>query len=319
MATFSRIKTWVSNEVLTAADLNAEFDNIINNMGPAGIEDASQNVSAMQANVDPGGLGSESLATSLLGEIHRLRFVIKRIVGDQWYSYAGRSLKTGDMKIKSADIDAGEVKTANIADNAVETAKINDAAVETAKIKDAAVTYPKLGPINTAATSTILSQTSDPSHSDFEDISSFGNPYLVNITPHGRPVLIQILSDDNIAATFGSDLSVDRNGSSGAPTNAPYLRVKRTKVSDSSVSYLQAYQFKLPSISVSVTGSNTPLPTVGAVPDYAYFNPCLTWLDLTAEAGEEYSYTIQLASGALFGASRQLVRITAVVLRVTEI
>ena len=87
MATFSRIKEWVAEEILTASDLNAEFDNIVDNMTPTGLEDASSDVTAMQANTDPGGVGTESLATTLLGEIQRLRYVIKRIVGGaQWYS-----------------------------------------------------------------------------------------------------------------------------------------------------------------------------------------------------------------------------------------
>ena len=37
-ATFSRVKTWIA-EVLTASDLNAEFDNILNNLLPAGVDD----------------------------------------------------------------------------------------------------------------------------------------------------------------------------------------------------------------------------------------------------------------------------------------
>lgn len=87
MAVFSRIKNWVSNEVLTSADLNAEFNNILANMKPAGIEGASANAAAMQATADPGGVGTESLATDLLGEIQRLRYVIKRLIGGaQWYS-----------------------------------------------------------------------------------------------------------------------------------------------------------------------------------------------------------------------------------------
>lgn len=35
MATFSRVKTWSALDTLTAADLNAEFDNIVNGAGAA--------------------------------------------------------------------------------------------------------------------------------------------------------------------------------------------------------------------------------------------------------------------------------------------
>lgn len=85
-ATFSRIKVWVSGEILTASDLNGEIDNLINNLDPAGIDDASADLAAMRAIVDPGEVGSESLATSLEGEIHRIRNIIKEITGEaQWY------------------------------------------------------------------------------------------------------------------------------------------------------------------------------------------------------------------------------------------
>ena len=83
--TFSRIKTWIA-EVLTASDLNAEFDNIINNLDPDGIDDASATAGAMQAVADPYPASVESLATNLRGEHQRLRYLIKQITGEaQWY------------------------------------------------------------------------------------------------------------------------------------------------------------------------------------------------------------------------------------------
>lgn len=93
-ATFSRLKNWIA-EVLTYADLNAEIDNILSNLGPVGVDDYSTNVAQMQSTTDPGEVGTESLATSLAGEIQRLRFAIKEIKGSgaaQWYSTAGTSL-----------------------------------------------------------------------------------------------------------------------------------------------------------------------------------------------------------------------------------
>lgn len=84
-ATFNRIKTWVS-EVLETSDLNAEFDNILTNLTPAGMDDASANAAAMQATEDPYPADSESLATNLTGEIKRLRYLIKQITGEsEWY------------------------------------------------------------------------------------------------------------------------------------------------------------------------------------------------------------------------------------------
>ncbi len=141
MATFSRIKIWVSNEVLTASDLNAEFDNIIVNMSPTGIEDASANVSAMQASTSPGGLGTESLATSLLGEIQRIRYVLKRFVNldltQQWYESATRSF--ADLNVDTADIEDDAVTTAKILDRNVTGIKIALATVELENLAASAI------------------------------------------------------------------------------------------------------------------------------------------------------------------------------------
>ena len=43
MATYSRVKTWSSNETLTSSDLNAEFNNIITNTNSGNLN--SDNVS----------------------------------------------------------------------------------------------------------------------------------------------------------------------------------------------------------------------------------------------------------------------------------
>ncbi len=85
-ATFSRATVWGSAQTLTAAALNGEFDNILNNLTPAGVDDESTNLAAMQATTAPYPSGTPSLATSLQGEIQRLRYAIAEIKGSQyWY------------------------------------------------------------------------------------------------------------------------------------------------------------------------------------------------------------------------------------------
>lgn len=92
-ANFSRIKTWVATEDLEFDDLNAEFDNILNNLTAANVDDFSATVLQMQSTADPGEVGSESKATSVAGEIQRLRFLIQEITGeDQWYESPVSSL-----------------------------------------------------------------------------------------------------------------------------------------------------------------------------------------------------------------------------------
>ena len=145
MSVFSRIKTWVSAEVLTASTLNAEFDNIITNMVPSGIEDVSASVGDMQVTADPGASGTESLATTLQGEIERLRFVIKRIVGAQWYTNPNRSLQASSLAVLAGDVSAGAVVEAALGTGAVTAAKIGTDAVTTVKVQDGAITEAKIG------------------------------------------------------------------------------------------------------------------------------------------------------------------------------
>lgn len=93
-ATFSRLKNWTT-EILTDSDLNAEIDNILNNLTPTGVDDYSSTAAQMRLQTSPGTLGAESLATSLAGELERLRFVIKRIIGTSttyWYESPNTSL-----------------------------------------------------------------------------------------------------------------------------------------------------------------------------------------------------------------------------------
>lgn len=85
-ANFPRVKTWVSTEDVTYSDLNAEFDNMLNNLTAANVDDFSASVSQMQSTADPGEVGTESLATSVAGEVQRLRKLIGEITGKtQWY------------------------------------------------------------------------------------------------------------------------------------------------------------------------------------------------------------------------------------------
>lgn len=93
-ATFSRLKTWAA-EILTYSDLNAEFDNILTNLTPAGIDDESTNAAAMQTTADPYPAASPSLATSLQGELQRIRYLIAQITGKTyWYIDPDASIAT---------------------------------------------------------------------------------------------------------------------------------------------------------------------------------------------------------------------------------
>lgn len=87
-ATFSRVKIWVA-EVLDYAALNAEFDNILNNLGPLGISSYAANLLQYQTVTSPiDGAGNPVLPNSLAGDIERLRYQIMQILGSDatyWY------------------------------------------------------------------------------------------------------------------------------------------------------------------------------------------------------------------------------------------
>lgn len=86
-------ETYVDGDVLSAADYVADHQQHIDNQTPQGTDDYSANVTQMRTTTTAGDVGSESLPTSLAGEIERLRFAIKQIKDTmngsavaQWYT-----------------------------------------------------------------------------------------------------------------------------------------------------------------------------------------------------------------------------------------
>ena len=105
-ATFSRVKTWSEGETLTASQLNAEFNNILNNLDPTGIDDESANDAAAQATSDPYSGSSLTKAISLEEEIQQLRYLIAQITGETyWYIDPDNDIAT----IHAALIEAGTI------------------------------------------------------------------------------------------------------------------------------------------------------------------------------------------------------------------
>lgn len=141
MALYSRVHVWVTNEILTASDLNAEFNNILTNASAAQLVGYSSTVSQMQQVTDPGGVGSESLAGSTADEIQRLRFKIKEVIGGaQWYSTPANSLTV----VNGATITAGTIPAGSFVAEAVHQADLQNAQIiDTARIVDGSVTPAK--------------------------------------------------------------------------------------------------------------------------------------------------------------------------------
>jgi hypothetical protein len=107
-------KTYVDGDILSASDYMADNQQHIDNQTPQATDDYSANVSQMRTVTDTGDENSESLATSLAGELERLRYVINHIkttmngsTVTQWYS-----------KSYSLVVSNGTVTTAKLADGA---------------------------------------------------------------------------------------------------------------------------------------------------------------------------------------------------------
>ena len=78
-------------QLLTAAALNANLTQAaVTNMTPACLDDLSANAGQMATATDPYPAGAESLATSLAGELERMRYVTNRLggwLGGSWYKH----------------------------------------------------------------------------------------------------------------------------------------------------------------------------------------------------------------------------------------
>ena len=112
-------RSWSTGDTVTAADLNASFLQAATTNGtPTCVDDYSTDLAQMRLNTSPGGVGSESLATSLAGELERLRYVVKNVFGwAQWYSLSDIDLGSKNVTttgtITGAGFGGGTVTVAN--------------------------------------------------------------------------------------------------------------------------------------------------------------------------------------------------------------
>lgn len=77
-----------AGSLLTAVIYNTDHINHIQFHTPAGLDDASPNISAMRQATSPGLRDAESLPISTEGELHRLRYVIARLAGTLYWTDA---------------------------------------------------------------------------------------------------------------------------------------------------------------------------------------------------------------------------------------
>jgi hypothetical protein len=132
----------VPGQLISAVLWNGEFQNIFNNFIPASFDDASSTAAQMQSMVNPFPGSVLSLATTLLGELERLRWAVAEIkdfpgpLGAYWYQPPTLSMAAQLALLKShthADANTGgQLGTAAYQDASVTDAKI--VALDAAKL-----------------------------------------------------------------------------------------------------------------------------------------------------------------------------------------
>ena len=87
MAALYSHTTRSTGTTLTATIYNGDHQNHIDNGVPLQFDDYSVDLTQMKSTADPGEVGTESQATTLAGELERIRFIINELTGGpQWYS-----------------------------------------------------------------------------------------------------------------------------------------------------------------------------------------------------------------------------------------
>lgn len=160
----SRNFTFTDGSILTASQLNTEFNTAIDCVN--GIDNANLTINA---NIDPVKINAT-------------------IAGDG----IGRNGSTGVLSVNT-DNSGIEINadTLRIKDLGVTTAKINDSAVTTVKINDLAVTAAKRTNLTITSSSSTTNASFATSSTTFVDVTNL----TVTITANSKPILL-FLSDD---------------------------------------------------------------------------------------------------------------------------
>ena len=125
------VPTRAAGSILTATIYNSDHGLHVTYNTPGGCDDASASVAAMQATADPGEVGTESLPTDLLGELQRIRHVLKEISGKtQWYETPSTNLGTlfskgADIALASTLVPVGDFAFADVTGSGINVLGIN--------------------------------------------------------------------------------------------------------------------------------------------------------------------------------------------------
>lgn len=189
-AVCSRTVTFTDGSVLTAAQLNSEFNAITNCANS--LDNTNLSVGA---NISP--LKIDASIAAAAGAISR-----SGVTGALSVNVDNTSIEISSNAIQLKDLG---VTTQKIAANAVTTAKIADSNVTTAKIADLNVTRAKLEALGNQTSSSIdIFSTASPFGTLVDIIDSLDlSTTNITITTTGRPVMLMALSSSTNPLTPG--------------------------------------------------------------------------------------------------------------------
>jgi hypothetical protein len=166
--TITKPFTFSAGSTIRSSDMNSNFDTIYNEfngsitnanvsatagIAESKIDDDSATVAAMRTTVDPAESGTESQATSIQGEIERLRFAIyeikKAIDSTVLYWYQTGGATSGNVAVKNAanafaannTYVAGDITSADISDGTIIDADIAASGITTRSKLPSAIAY----------------------------------------------------------------------------------------------------------------------------------------------------------------------------------
>jgi hypothetical protein len=218
-ATISRIKTFSDGEILTASDLNSEFDNVVD-----GVNSITNDNVASNAALSPAKFSAAIKGDAIARDPSTGSLSVK--VDNSTIEIILDSLRVKDGGITGAKLNANTVDnvtlektgtTLNIKNDGVTTTKIANGAITTTKIANGAITAEKkaaLGQQISASSGLFSVSDSNTFYADVPNLS-------VTITTSGRPVFIGLIpdgTDQNALSctfqttTFPAVYRIDRSG-----------------------------------------------------------------------------------------------------------
>lgn len=326
-ATFSRIKNWTT-EVLTNTDLNAEIDNILNNLDATGVNDYSSSAAQMKITTNPGTTGSESLATSLAGELERLRFVIQRALGSSvtnWYDVPsstitdlvaalgsglpGNRIVSGKTTGNSSQLVA--LVPSNVSASITLTASVTPFVYYVNGVQYSITANQTLTGLSLAAATNNTCSVNETAASG-QQWTKFLGQYGTTIEVNGMNSSIASVVGQIAGFKLGNEYMIAYVNSTTALTNAwRGCFFNQTPSAIKAVSFSNAAEVKLLKLSWLFANTNSSLAITYSNPSISAVQPTSPntgdyWFDLSSTAWKTYNSTTWVAANAtLIGMSLQ--------------